>query len=89
MAMVGVCATILYFGLERENKRREAQYGPVLNDFEQEGIATGVKTRQEGWSTWQQDLNDEVYLARWGLTGMTKEEMLDLGDDHPAFRYAL
>ncbi|KAJ9106423.1 hypothetical protein QFC21_001569 [Naganishia friedmannii] len=90
MAMVGVCAAILYFGLKRENNRRETRYGPVLDDHGYtDGVNSGLKRTQGVLSTWQQDLEDEEYLARWGLTGMSKEEILDLGDDHPSFRYAL
>ena len=31
----------------------------------------------------------EEYRQKWGLEGMTREEIVELGDDHPAFRYML
>jgi hypothetical protein len=88
--MACVCAIILYFGLKRENTRREAQYGPTEisdRDFstmrsENEGKVTRGKI-----SSWEEDLKDPEYLERWGLSGMTKEEIIDLGDDHPEFRF--
>ncbi|KAJ9094655.1 hypothetical protein QFC19_007868 [Naganishia cerealis] len=97
-AMVGICSIILYIGLKRENDRREAKYGPVPTDNSfgpsfsiegSDGDAPGVMARQRGMSTWQEDLIDQKYLERWGLTELSEEEILDLGDDHPAFRFAL
>ncbi|KAL1408170.1 hypothetical protein Q8F55_004975 [Vanrija albida] len=35
------------------------------------------------------EYDDPAYRAKWGLEGMTREEILILGDDHPAFRYVL
>ena len=29
------------------------------------------------------------HLAKWGLEGMSREEIVALGDKHPAFRYIL
>lgn len=102
--MTFISANILYFGLRRENARRDAQYGPVhdsdgvrssslhspeLGDGAvagEEGKPHGVVVRERA-TTWQEDLEDREYLERWGLQGMSKEEIIDLGDDHPAFRF--
>jgi hypothetical protein len=35
------------------------------------------------------DVDDPEYRARWGLEGMSRNDILNLGDDHPAFRYIL
>lgn len=35
------------------------------------------------------DFESEEYLRRWGLEGKSKKEILELGDNHPAFRYVL
>ena len=29
------------------------------------------------------------YQQKWGLEGMTRDQIIELGDDHPAFRYIL
>lgn len=63
-----VCAAILMWHNNRENKRRDALYGPV-------DLGTNVLH-----ATPQQ-------IERWGLTNKTKEEVLDLGDRHPGYRY--
>ncbi len=31
----------------------------------------------------------EDYKRKWGLEGMTREQIVALGDDHPAYRYML
>ncbi|KAK8846631.1 hypothetical protein IAR55_005718 [Kwoniella newhampshirensis] len=36
-----------------------------------------------------QEFEDLEYKRRWGLDGMTRSEIVELGDDHPAFRYYL
>ncbi|KAK4688579.1 MFS transporter, ACS family, pantothenate transporter, partial [Tremellales sp. Uapishka_1] len=64
-----ICAVTLYFGMKRENKRRERIFGPAPAENE------------------VQDVSSPEYLKRWGLEGMSREEIVELGDDHPAFRY--
>ncbi|GHJ88189.1 hypothetical protein NliqN6_4591 [Naganishia liquefaciens] len=94
-AMTCICAIILFFGLRRENARRDAQYGKVVDPdtpsiTSAENIAdekTGEVVTRGRVTSWQQDLEDREYLERWGLTGMTKEQIIDLGDDHPSFRF--
>ena len=93
--MTCICAIILFFGLRRENARRDAQYGKVVDPdtpsiTSAENIAdekTGEVVTRGRVTSWQQDLEDREYLERWGLTGMTKEQIIDLGDDHPSFRF--
>jgi hypothetical protein len=105
-----ICANILFFGLRRENARRDARYGPVHDTEDAAGIlrssspgsaelggieegkhhvggVTTVVREKARATTWQEDLEDREYLERWGLQGMSKEEIIDLGDDHPAFRF--
>ncbi|KAL0243529.1 hypothetical protein I308_105495 [Cryptococcus tetragattii IND107] len=36
-----------------------------------------------------QEFEDPEYQRKWGLEGMTRAEIIELGDDHPAFRYWL
>ena len=36
-----------------------------------------------------QHYDSDEYKQRWGLEGMTRDEVVELGDDHPAFRYML
>lgn len=35
------------------------------------------------------DFEDPELLRKWGLEHLTREELVELGDDHPAFRYVL
>jgi hypothetical protein len=35
------------------------------------------------------DVDDPDYRKRWGLEDMDREEILNLGDRHPAFRFIL
>ncbi|WVQ83828.1 hypothetical protein IAT38_005972 [Cryptococcus sp. DSM 104549] len=35
------------------------------------------------------EFEDPDYQRKWGLEGMTREQIVELGDDHPAFRYWL
>jgi hypothetical protein len=64
-------AGLLWWMNKRENKRRDAKYGPAPTADE------------------KVDYNDPDNLKRWGLEGMTHDEIVELGDDHPAFRYVL
>ncbi|OCF76535.1 hypothetical protein I204_02232 [Kwoniella mangroviensis CBS 8886] len=64
-------AVILYFGVKRENKRRDLKYGPPPRPDE------------------VFEFEDPEYQAKWGLQGMSRKEIVELGDDHPAFRYML
>lgn len=66
-AMCFVLSGILHIMLSRENKRRDAQYGPPPDDAHE-------------W-------DDPETLRRWGLENLTPEEVIALGDDHPAFRF--
>lgn len=72
------CAAVaLYFGLRRENARRDQLYGHITaTDTFAEGSEGGEKMADI-----RHDLDDQKYLERWGLTGMSKEEIIDLGDD--------
>ena len=36
-----------------------------------------------------EDMDSEAYKRKYGLEGMTRDQIVELGDDHPAFRYIL
>ena len=36
-----------------------------------------------------QDIDSDEYRKRWGLEGYTREEIIELGDKHPAHRYLI
>jgi hypothetical protein len=40
-------------------------------------------------STGYENIESEEYMKRWGLEGMTRDEIIELGDEHPAYRYML
>lgn len=67
--MCGIMALILTTYLRRENKRRDALYGPPPAEHETEGYES------------------EEHKQRWGLEGMSREQIVELGDKHPAYRY--
>lgn len=92
--MTFLCAIALFFGLKRENARRDAQYGAIVDPDTSSSTASLERVGEEKThngraraTTWQEDLEDREYLERWGLTGMSKEQIIDLGDDHPSFRF--
>lgn len=60
-------AGLLWYMNDKENKRRDAMYGPPPADA-------------EGWEAPEN-------LERWGLSGMSREDIVDLADNHPAWRY--
>ncbi|ODN96459.1 hypothetical protein L198_04173 [Cryptococcus wingfieldii CBS 7118] len=66
-----ISSVIMYFGLRRENRRREKLYGPPP--------APG---NHHEWDS-------EEGKTKWGLEGLSREEVVDLGDDHPAHRFIL
>lgn len=96
-----VLATILYFILKRENKKRDETYGTldeiyaIINeqnggieetftpekDIEDSDINSTVTTKNEFV-----DL-PPILLERFGLHGYSKEDIANLGDKHPMFRY--
>ena len=67
--MCCILSGLLHVLLTRENKRRDAKYGPPPHPDE------------------VHEWEDPATQKKWGLDGMTKEEIVALGDDHPAFRY--
>lgn len=70
-AMNGIMSVIIWFGLRRENRRRQEQYGPPPDKNEMHNV------------------DDPEYRKRWGLENLTREEIFELGDRHPAFRFIL
>jgi len=72
--MAIICAAILMFANARENARRDRLYGPLAADGNDNN-----PLRQ----------NNPELIKRWGLEGMSRDEILDLGDNHPGYRYIL
>lgn len=35
------------------------------------------------------EYDNPAYLAKWGLEGKTRDQLVELGDDHPAYRYII
>ncbi|WWC67492.1 uncharacterized protein I206_101400 [Kwoniella pini CBS 10737] len=66
-----ISACIMYFGLRKENKRRQDKFGSPPGPGE-----------INDWSS-------EEGKKRWGLEGLTREQVIELGDDHPAHRFIL
>jgi hypothetical protein len=58
----------------RENARRDRVYGVPNPD---------------GSDCSPSYADDPVRLKKWGLEGKSKEEVISLGDQHPAFRYII
>ncbi|ORY88082.1 major facilitator superfamily domain-containing protein [Leucosporidium creatinivorum] len=69
--MAILLSLFLTFNLKRENARRDALYGTAT--LGQDDIVSGKMTQEQ--------------LQRWGLEGMSEDEITALGDRHPAFRY--
>ncbi|CAF3382980.1 unnamed protein product [Rotaria socialis] len=84
---LGFCAlglisvVILLFGLRAENKRRDRLYGPIN--------APMVLPDTEVQSSDTFDVVSEEDRRRWGYEYMSEKEILDLGDQHAAWRYIL
>lgn len=80
--MAFICSILLYFGLKRENARREAQFGPLPPPASTKPGPTYIKGDERGASTdIHEDIDSPQYKERWGLTGMTRSEIIALGDD--------
>ncbi|KIJ25558.1 hypothetical protein M422DRAFT_273462 [Sphaerobolus stellatus SS14] len=58
--------------LRRENARRDALYGVPPAD---------------GSDCSPHKVGDPALKKKYGLEHLTEEEIIELGDDHPAFRY--
>ncbi|KAF8480679.1 putative MFS nicotinic acid transporter Tna1 [Gautieria morchelliformis] len=68
-----LCAFMTFYNI-RENARRDRVYGVPNPD---------------GSDCSPLYADDPVRMNRWGLGGKTKEEIIALGDHHPAFRYMI
>lgn len=102
--MALITSLILWFAMDRENKRRDREFPAVqiTNDpNQQREQQRDVKVEK---SQSKDDDYDEVdadpdyaylrerntqQLKAWGLDGLSEQEVVDLGDGHPAFRYIL
>jgi hypothetical protein len=72
--MAIVCAIIITTANRVENARRDALYGPVAADGSDAGP--------------DKDFTPER-LGDWGLEGLTKTEIIELGDKHPGTVYTV
>ncbi|KAF8529986.1 putative MFS nicotinic acid transporter Tna1 [Gautieria morchelliformis] len=68
-----LCALMIFYNT-RENARRDRVYGVPNPD---------------GSDCSPLYADDPVRLKKWGLEGKSKEEIIALGDQHPAFRYMI
>lgn len=82
-----ISVVILWFGLARQNRIRDAKYGPV----EEQKVSkptyahdtdanAGEGEKGLAVTRHQADVTEE-YKERWGLQGMSREEIVELGDD--------
>ncbi|KAK4049038.1 hypothetical protein OIV83_004399 [Microbotryomycetes sp. JL201] len=69
--MTVILSTVMTIHFKRENARRDRVYG-VVKLTEDEIVSGKVSVEQ---------------LRAWGLEGKSEEEIMALGDRHPAFRY--
>ncbi|KAF8529980.1 putative MFS nicotinic acid transporter Tna1 [Gautieria morchelliformis] len=68
-----LCAFMTFYNM-RENARRDRVYGVLSPD---------------GSDCSPLYVDDPARLKKWGLEGKSKEEIIALGDRHPAFRYMI
>lgn len=76
---VGFClanftmAALLWWYLAKENNRRDKAYGRPTSEAEGD----------------HDDIDSPSYIEKWGLEGMTRTEIIELGENHPGYRYVL
>ncbi|CAF4175222.1 unnamed protein product, partial [Rotaria sp. Silwood2] len=83
-----VSVVILLFGLRAENRRRDRLYGPIQSST----AFVGTETMSYGTEIQRPDtfnIGSEEDRRRWGYENMSEKEILDLGDQHAAWRYIL
>jgi len=75
--MALITSSLLWILMHRENRRRDTEYPslPPPTDEEDDEKEDMDRNRKQ--------------MKAWGLDGMTEQEVVDLGDRHPAFRYIL
>lgn len=83
-----ICATILFFGLRRQNRLRDEKYGEIVESTTTQPRSYGSGDEEERMLK-EEDVDSDEYKSRWGLEGMTRQEIVDLGDDHPKHRFIL
>jgi len=69
-----ITSVIITIANRIENARRDALYGPAAPDGS-DAYFNKVLTPEQ--------------LREWGLEGLSKTEIIELGDKHPAFRYVV
>jgi predicted MFS family arabinose efflux permease len=84
-----ISVVILLFGLRTENRRRDRLYGPTNYSSMMLVSAQPMSNGTEVQRSDIFDLDNEENKRRWGYENMSKKEILDLGDQHAAWRYIL
>ena len=83
-----ICATVHFFGLRRQNRIRDDKYGAIVESSTTQPRSYASGEDEERMIS-REDIDSDEYKARWGLEGMSRSEIVDLGDDHPAHRFIL
>lgn len=81
-----ICTTILFFGLRRQNHIRSERFGPITESLTTQPPSY-ASSEEEERGIRGDDIDSDEYKQRWGLEGMTREEIIELGDDHPSHRF--
>lgn len=87
-----ICAVVLALANIRENRRRDRVYGRVDvrkdgGGSSSDGAAAAAGTPEKGEVSQMAALTSPEEKKRWGLEGKTDLEVMELGHDHPAFRF--
>ncbi len=84
-----ISVVILLLGLRTENRRRDRLYGPTnyssIMLMSGESMSNGTEVQRSDIF----DRGNEENKRRWGYENMSEKQILDLGDQHAAWRYIL
>ncbi|EIM21219.1 transporter [Wallemia mellicola CBS 633.66] len=92
-----VLAIVMFFVLKRDNRKRDEKYGTleeIYTIIQQYGSKESIneKDTESPTTSFSMTKNEfvdlpHVLLERWGLHGYSREDIANLGDKHPMFRY--
>lgn len=88
----------MFFVLKRDNRKRDEKYGTleeIYTIIQQYGSKESINEKETeaptttNFSMTKNEFVDlpHVLLERWGLHGYSREDIANLGDKHPMFRY--
>lgn len=83
-----ITAIILFFGLRAENRRRDRLYGPVISSLKL-GSSDSTSRMVNVQRLDMCSIGTDEGRRRWGHENMSEQEIRDLGDEHPTWRYIL